>query len=270
MLHAATRITKKRKQRAATAAAEDLGEVPGVGVARALVVILLLHVAAIAGIYLHNRWSEGADIEANIPALKENTHPTRIAELRPYTVSAGDNYDKIARKFGVDREVLAKVNEGKVLEAGWIINIPNRRAEEISPSDAMIGRINPADEEPSYIHQPRPLIQTSDTQSYPGSRPGVMGAVEGVGPEPTNKPLLVLPRNQVVQDPPVRQPQVVQPQPTPSPVATGRRHIVRDGETLWRIATNNGVSVDALKQANPNVNVTAMKIGTTLVIPAKR
>ena len=271
MLHAATRMTKKRKQRASTAAAPaDLGEVPGVGVARALVVILLLHVAAIAGIYLHNSWSEGADIEANVPALQKNVGPARIAGLQTYTVNVGDNYEKIARKKGVDREALVRVNEDKVLQAGWIINIPNRRSEEISPSDAMGDRDHSSTVERGYPPIERPVIQTSADQSYLGSLPGEMGEVEGVGPEPTNVPIFVKPRHLVVQDPPVREPAIHQPEPTSRSVATGRRHLVRDGETFWRIATNNGVSVDALKRANPKVNVTAMKIGTSLVIPAKR
>ena len=256
MLHAATRMSKKRKQRASTTAApEDLGEVPGVGVARALVVILLLHVAAIAGIWLHNRWSEGADIKASVPALKGPLPPTRIAELRPYTVNVDDNYEKIARKHGVDREALEKVNEGKALEAGWVINLPNRRNEEISPADAMSGRVNPpVEEDPVYSLLERPPIQTSDTDIHPGSEPGDLGEVE------TNKPILIKPRGPVTESTPTRR----------ESGASGRRHVVSNGDTLWRIAHNNGISVDALKRANPQVNVKVLKIGTSLVIPAKR
>ncbi len=268
-MNAATRLTKKRKQRATTASAgEEYSEVPGVGVARALVVILLLHVAAIAGIYIHNKWSEGADIEAKVPALEKSTPPTRLAELKPHTVTSGDNYDKIARKYGVDRELLVKVNEGKTLEPGWIINIPNRRTEEIRPAERMIGHIDPPVRQPSYTQNPRPVIQ-SETGTYQGSRPGELMPVEGVEPEPTPRPLLITPGRRVVQNPPPRR-EVRRPAPQPQPRVTGRRHVVRSGETLWRIATNNGVSVDALKRANPNVNASALKIGASLVIPNQR
>mgnify|MGYP002629356776 FL=1 len=263
MLHAATRATKKRKQRAATTAApEDLGEVPGVGVARALVVILLLHVAAIAGIWLHNRWSEGADIQAAKPALAAPIPPERRAELRPHTVSKDDNIDKISRKYGVDRAALVTANDGvEDYEPGWVINIPNRRSEEISPSDAMGDRVNPAAPEQAYGQTPRPLIQTSETQSYPGSQPGELVPVEGVSPEPkpTDEPILVRGR-----------PPVGSARPGPAPVSSNRRHTVKPNETLWRIALNNGISVDELKRANPNVNVSALKIGATLIIPEKR
>ena len=284
ILHAATRFGKKRVQRASTTAGSDeFTEVPGVGIARALVVILLLHLAAIAGIYIHNRWSEGADIEAKIPALEQNTPPTRLVELKPHTVSSGDNYEKIARKYGVDCQALIEVNEKKVLEPGWIINIPNRLTEEIQPVAAATGYVDQAryqlpghvaaSRPQSYQHQARPLIQ-SETQSYPGSRPGELAPVEGIEPEPTRRAILIQPRKEAFQSPPpqprreiIRRPA---PQAHPASTVTGRRHIIRAGETLWRIATNHGVSVDALKRANPKVNVSALKIGASLVIPNKR
>ena len=273
MLHAATRLTKKRKQRASTAAhPEDLGEVPGVGVARALLVIFLLHAAAIAGICLHNRWSEGADIKASVPALKGPKPPSRIAELRPYTVNVGDNYDKIARKYGVDREALEKVNEGKALEAGWVINLPNRRTEEISPVESMSGHVNPPtlaeEQEPEYALVERPPIQTSDSETYPGSRPGEMVELEGAPPEQTSQAILIKPR---VNNPPSRrQPRIRLPQSQPAPASSAGRHTVSSGDTLYGIARRYGVNVTALQRANPNVNASSMRIGTSLVIPGNR
>lgn len=266
ILHAATRATKKRKQRASTTAApEDLGEVPGVGVARALVVILLLHVAAIAGIWLHNRWSEGADIQATKPALSAPLPPERRAELRPHTVSKDDNVDKIASKYGVERSALVTANDGmEEFEPGWVINIPTPRSADAGPIDGSDTRINPAAPEQAYVQTPRPLIQTSSTQSYPGSQPGELVPVEGVPPEPraTDKPILVRGRPPVLQTPPPRQ-------RDSAPVSSTRQHTVKPNETLWRIAHNNGISVDALKRANPGVNVNALKIGAKLNIPAK-
>ena len=266
ILHAATRASKKRKQRASTTAVpENLGEVPGVGIARALIVILLLHVAAIAGIWLHNRWSEGADIQATKPALAVPIPPERRAELRPHIVSKDDDIDKIADKYGVDRSALVTANDGvEIYEPGWVINVPDRRSEDINSSDAMSNRVNPAAPEHAYVQTPRPLIQTSDTQSYPGSQPGELGPVEGISPEPqaTDEPILVKGR------PPVG---IVQPvrQPDSASVSLNRKHTVKSNETLWRISLNNGISVDDLKSANPGVNVNALKIGMTLIIPAK-
>lgn len=268
ILHAATRATKKRKQRASTTAApEDLGEVPGVGVARALVVILLLHVAAIAGIWLHNRWSEGADIQATKPALAAPLPPERRAELRPHTVSKDDNVDRIANKYGVERSALVTANDGiEEFEPGWVINIPTPRSAEAGPAGAGDTRVNPAAPEQAFVQTPRPLIQTA-TQSYPGSQPGELVPVEGVPPEPkpTDKPILVRGRPPVLQTPPPRE-----RVPAPAPAPSTRQHTVKPNETLWRIAHNNGISVDDLKRANPGVNVNALKIGAKLNIPAKR
>lgn len=46
------------------------------------------------------------------------------------------------------------------------------------------------------------------------------------------------------------------------------KHTVRSGESLYKIATDNGITVDELKAAN-NITGDAVKAGQTLVIPAK-
>jgi len=251
-LHAATRSSKKRKQRAATTASpEDLGEVPGVGVPLALVVILLLHVAAIAGIWIHDRWSSSADLEATKPALKENVQPARIAELDSHLVDTGETAESIASRYGVEVEALVKVNEGiSEYEAGWKINIPTRRVEVVPPTETVPDRV-------AITPVERPLIQTTDDQTLPGSEPGELIEVGSPLAEAgrTDEPVLIRP--------------VAPVRPTgPAPVAG--RHIVESGDTLWRIAHNNGITVEALKQANPGVSASALKIGAKLVIPAGR
>ena len=273
MLNAATRFTKNRKQRAATTADhDDLTEVPGVGVARALLVILLLHVAAIAGIYLHNSWSESSDLEATVPALEKESRLVRLPELRGHAVSAGDTYQSIASHYGVDIEALKRVNQEIGLKAGMIANIPNRRAAEVRPVDQPMAQaqVDPPARSARYNrHTSRPLIQTSDTQSYVGSQPGELTQVEGSTPEPTQRAVFITPRAPQA-DPPIRvRPPRERRVDVAPPAPRGRHHVVRSGETLWRIAQNNGVSVDALKRANPNVNVSALKIGATLTIPSR-
>lgn len=46
------------------------------------------------------------------------------------------------------------------------------------------------------------------------------------------------------------------------------KHTVRSGESLYKIATDNGITIDELKAAN-NLTNDAVKAGQTLVIPAK-
>ena len=53
------------------------------------------------------------------------------------------------------------------------------------------------------------------------------------------------------------------------PVApSGTEYVVVHGDTLAKIAKKNGVSLSALKAANPGVEPTKLKIGQKLAIPA--
>ena len=287
MIHAATGNRKKKKQRAATATAEDLGgEVPGVGVARALVVIALLHIVAIGGIWMHNDWSKENDLEGK-PAAVTPAEPKANVVLVPggehYTVSAGDNYFNVARRHGVDMQALKKANNFVPLSPALKINIPPRRLETTSPSEAVAGIQRPVvrvEETPAPPVAPveRPRIQTSNT-SYEEATPvsGTMIEVEAapptrpvavrVEPSPEDKPLLIKPR--VINNTPAprsveRTPSraVVVPESTPS-----RTHIVSKGETLWALSRKYGTTPSAIMKANGISDATKVRLGAKLKIP---
>jgi LysM repeat protein len=57
------------------------------------------------------------------------------------------------------------------------------------------------------------------------------------------------------------------PTQLPPPTATPRTHVVQRGELLGGIALRYGVSLEALKAANPKVNPNFLIIGAVLVIP---
>lgn len=271
ILHAATRKAKERRHRAATMAApEDLGEVPGVGIARALLVILLLHIAAIAGIYLHNSWSKGADIQASIEDAPTGTPPKPLPGYQRVTVSQGDNYENLAVRHGVNVNDLKAVNEHKTLELGWAINIPKNSILGMAHTNPSANtQVLPQAPVPNYSLRERPPIQTANDTTHNAVTLGRLTAVPGAPQISTDEPVYISPpsavappnsyRERVRQDPPRTQPEPIR--------QNGRSHTVSSGDTLWRIAHNNGVSVDALKRANPSVNVSALKIGTRLVIP---
>jgi len=75
----------------------------------------------------------------------------------------------------------------------------------------------------------------------------------------TNPPPMVA-SNPPVAPPPV----VVQPPMAPS----GTEYVIVHGDTLAKIAKKNGVTLSALKAANPGVEPTKLKVGQKLTIPA--
>ena len=66
--------------------------------------------------------------------------------------------------------------------------------------------------------------------------------------------------------------EIVEPTPTPEATATpvaGSTYTVKKNDTMWAIAKKFGITVEALRAANPKVVPTKMRIGTVLVIPPK-
>lgn len=58
-------------------------------------------------------------------------------------------------------------------------------------------------------------------------------------------------------------------EPTAAPTAAaGTRYKVKKGDTMWAIAQRYGITLKALREANPDVDPTKMRVGTVLVIPA--
>jgi len=269
MLHAVTRGSKRRKQRAATTMSpQEMGEVPGVGIARALVVILLIHVAAIAGIYLHNRGNDSNDLKAVAVSDQENP-PTPMEGYEVGFLEPGENYTTMAQRYGVDEQELRRLNENKGPKLGWKYNIPKRRIENTSPTQAMAGVVNPpvesmlpdpdASEVSTVIPNERPDIQLSDSQFVTGSVPGPLEQVgsndSSEGPTLTiTEPLLVKPRS---------------PQST-SPIGVSQTHTVKSGETLWGISRKLGVNLQELMKINGMKDGAGLRIGAVLKVPSKQ
>lgn len=104
---------------------------------------------------------------------------------------------------------------------------------------ALLSACSPAEPAPVSTDTPRPT-RAATLVRYPGP-------TATITPSPTN-------------------PATVTPLPTATP--TPRTHIVRGNQDLWGIALFYGITLDDLLTANPTVNPRAMRVGTSLLIPA--
>ncbi len=65
-------------------------------------------------------------------------------------------------------------------------------------------------------------------------------------------------------NPPVQPPAVV---PAVAPETAGTEYVVVKGDSLWKIAKKNGVTVKAIEAANPGIDPDRIKVGQKLSIP---
>jgi LysM repeat protein len=128
VFHAKTKRRKKQR----VAASADLGsEVPNLGIARALFVILVLHVAAIAAIFTTS--DDETTTTARIGGSTKN-EPTVIRKNEEfYFLSTGDTYEKVAKAHGVDVMALRAPNNNKKLRTGDTLRIPARTIVVVPP-----------------------------------------------------------------------------------------------------------------------------------------
>jgi LysM repeat protein len=119
----------------------------------------------------------------------------------------------------------------------------------------------PVDEMPVADPASAPVAEAYAPEG--GTAPAVQGpVVESSMPLP-NDPLWT---GQPAVTAPAAKTPVVEAKPVPAPAVSGRTHTVVSGDSLFRIARQNGVKVDALKQAN-GLTSDLLRIGQTLVIP---
>ncbi len=251
----------RKKHRAATAAAPPMpeveGDVPNLGIARALVVILIIHVVAIAGIFAHSHLFEKDVATAAGPELLEPAKqaPKAAANLpqiaageEPHVVMTGDTYEKIAEAKGVEVADLKAANNHVDLDAGIILRIPERTWVATEPeelvrlrngsvvleSPAEIAESLPADELRSA-----PMVETE-------------AAAQLVRPNVTRETSIERPVEQAGST---------------APAAGGTKYTVKNGDTFWKIAKAHGTSPDAVMKANRITDPRKLRPGMSLVIP---
>ena len=234
-----SKIRRRKKQRVA-ASADLASEVPNLGVARALLVILILHVGAIAAIFIHNRVTDDGVVATDSGSKKatsafgmqdkEAATPAKGGEAF-YFVSTGDTYDRIARLKSVDVRELRDLNNGRGLDPGAILRIPMNR---ITPTmEAVSGNLDPVPDasEPSVapVNQVAAVVKPRVPQS----------GVEEVGDR------------------------------TSEQGSSARIYAVKSGDTAWRIAQQHDVSVQALLEANEIKDARRLQVNMKLRIPTR-
>lgn len=134
-----------------------------------------------------------------------------------------------------------------------------------------------SDAQPESVLQPQSLL-TTPTESAPRSAEATSEAPKvAAEPPPAPAPEAVkaqpVPRSETPK--PAAESRVAEntaskkPAPAPTPKAKGTSHLVKPGETLYRISSTYGVSIAALQKANNITKPELLRDGMKLVIPAK-
>ncbi len=252
----------RKKVRAATAAApmpEADGDVPNLGIARALVVILIIHVVAIAGIFAHSHWFEGPEQKAAIAAKQDAVIPVRplpdagasLPQVKQgdetYITTAGDTYANIASRKGVTEEELRAANQNIELRAGRVLSIPPRTIMALEPAElARLREGSPVLEVPVDELRSAPMEETAAATPVL-ARPKVRPAGAPAADEDTSS----VPVAQAVPETP----------------ATTRKYIVKSGDTFWRIAQSHKTTPAAIMKANRIKDPKKLKVGMQLLVP---
>lgn len=256
MLHKLSAVTRSRKQRVAAAApAEDMEAEDGSSrISRALTIIFLIHIVAVGMIFIHKHFLSGRSIEMPAASAKTTTPeaapvaatPARPREALPrlssgdkvYVVQPGDNYTRIAEREGVEESALREANQQIEIRPGLILSVPPRRIVA---------------EEPAEVAR----IRQQGSAAAP-----VASAVPDDGLVPAID----------VNEAPRAQPVAVSPATTPAAAATpasasGRTHVVKAGDNVWRISQKYKVRQDDLMKANKITDARKVRVGMELVIP---
>lgn len=258
-------VVRSKRHRASTAAApvpEVEGDVPNLGIARALVVILVIHVVAIAGIFAHSHWFEEPQQEAVALAAKAEIQPTKdlpdAATPLPqvseddgiHIVRAGDTYATIAAANGVKEEDLRKANDNIELRASRILRLPERMIVAVEPDD--LRRLGDG----SAVHE----IEAAAADPLRNAPPMVPTTAAS---QPVKvKPNITLPAVDEARAAPATTTAADQ-----TPARAAAKYTVKPGDTFWKIASVHKTTPAAIMKANRISDPKKLRVGMQLVVP---
>lgn len=258
---------KNKRHRAATAAVapEDLeGDVPNLGIGKALLVILAIHVVAIGGIFYHSsRFGKSETVDASepkeskrvvslasseairvTPSISRLSEPVVEEELpmfrasdQIYSAGTGDTYSSIAARYDIDEMELRSANENIPLRQGRRLRIPPKSITAIEPADIAELRV------------------TTPPASAPADDWVTTDAARALDEQIANAPRAV----------PVQERRSAATEQATR--GTQGTYQVKSGDTFWSIAKNHGVDVNRLMKANGVSDARKLRVGMNLSIP---
>jgi LysM repeat protein len=253
-LYAATNGRKQRVAATANPAELDDGEA-GRKITTGLVVIVAVHVVAIALFFIHHRFIEGRTAEVTPVALPpalvtagprtasgaplENLPRLAPGELT-HRVAAGDTYAKIAFAHGVEETALREANHQTPLSPGISVRVPPKTIVARVPEEVTDLKAQAPSADRGRVEAPAADI----TAGAPKAK--LVRPAAAVAPAEAS---------------PAREPEKT----TSKPAA--RSYTVQQGDNMWKIAKRLKVDQAKLMKANGIEDARKLQIGMTLVVP---
>ena len=264
---------RRKQQNVAVAAPmpEGEGDVPNLGIARALVVILIIHIVAIAGIFAHSKWFEKDAAVAKDAMVIEPARPLRDAgeslpkidkNDEPYQPKAGETYASIARDKGVTEQELREANNNVEIRPSRILRIPQRAIDALAPEEIALARNGnggvviengagampneeaapaPTPAVANDIRTEAPMVETAAAASGTVFKPRVhRAATDELAAAPSAREGL--------------------------PAAT-RKYTVKAGDTFYKIAKIYKTTPDVVMKTNGISDPRKLKVGMQLMVP---
>lgn len=252
IFHRLSAVTRKRQRVSASATMSGMEmEDGGSKISRALTIIFLIHIVAIALIFIHQRFLDGRPQESTRAVTREVATPaaaktvaTPAAPLvansgKTHITKDGESYASIAAAFGVAEQDLRQLNDDAALRKGLILKIPAGKAVSVAAPVATAV-------DPTLVSEaPAPAAASDD------------GMVEAVPVD-----VSVAPKAKAIVENESAMPAVKE-----TAKASGKTHQVKKGDTIVKIAKQYKVTQDALMSANSITDPTKLKAGANLVIP---